>query len=178
MNILFYGTIAILRVIAYITGKTYEEVNIWGYCIIGPLLFYTLYMLLTILLTYKAFKVNTVIGKVLTLLSLLFGVYIIFKFPSVHYISTHIYPIYDNCVEYMYKIGGSHTLGAYVNANVWTLVIIGPLLFMLLTGTSTINVCTLTEKIKSWQLNTGIGILLISAIAMLYGISILKTLLY
>ena len=186
MNTLFYGFVELQRWIVSITGMTYEEVNVWGYCIIGPIIFYLLYILLTILLGYKAIKVNNTIGKVMSTAFLICGLYVAFAFPSIRDMLNNIHSFYTNCDEYIYSLAG-HSMKDYLDpqvqadyivANVWVFIILGPLPFIILAGASTINVCTLTEKIKSWQLNTGIGILFISAIAMLYGINILKTLLY
>lgn len=187
MNILFYEAVGVQKFIAHLTGLTYEEVNIWGYCIIGPVIFRLLYMVLNTLLCYKSFKWNqNVLIKASLILFFLRGIYVAYAFPSIHDMANHIHTFYTRCDAYIYGLAGyqmkdylvPHVQQAYINVNVWVFIIIGPLLFLLLAGASMVNLCTIIKRIKTWQTYTGIIILFISSIAMLYGINILKTLLY
>lgn len=177
----FFVTVALLKAAALAFGTTYVVVNIWFFCFLWPFAFYVLYMALVILLGYKIFKERGLVWqKLLLVVFFLFGGWCLLEYPSVPYILNNTGPIFNRCVDLMYKMGGAQDIRnlekgmlIYIIVNVVTLCIIWPVLFFALLTAVFKNLRTLRRKLTAWQLNAGLIVLFVSAIAMQYGIYVL-----
>lgn len=175
MNFLYYGTCAFLHAFADYTGTTYEQVNVYGYGVVGALIFYFLYMGLIAVLYYKLHKQSKVITTPKILLGILFllGIVGFFQYPlfdMLNPVNTHLY--YERAIALMYKLGGGHTLKSYITSNVWYLCVIGPIIFFALFCTFTWNIFgKITSKVKT---NISLCVIAISLAGMIFGTHIVN----
>lgn len=177
----FFITVALLQAAAIAFDTTYVVVNIWFYCFLWPFVHYAFYMVSIVLLSFKIFKEKDRLWQKIALIAFfLFGIFCLKEYPSVPYILNHTGPIFNRCVDLMYKMGGAQGIEhlekgmlIYIIVNVVAFCIIWPTLFFALVVAVIRNLRTIRKKLTERQLNVGLTILFVSAITMQYGIYVL-----
>lgn len=138
MTILFYITVAFLQCLAFLFDTDYHTVNIWFYCIIGPLVFLSLTAILWIETACSLISNHSAMPLAN---NLLLAASLLCIAIAMAYVATTALPVFQslaagnkhrlfqNCVDYLNATRGGVS---YININVWYFCFIGPLMFLAL----------------------------------------------
>lgn len=187
MSFLFNITVEFLQVLARIFGTNYVTVNIWFYCIVGPLFFLMLMIILWTETSWSVIQNRTVLGVTnrilfsILLLAILVAVFhiVISVLPVFHSLAvgdkSHLF---QNCVDYLNATRGAIS---YVNINVWYFCLLGPVIFLLLifldtTGAHRFHCSFLAvfHEPHAWRYWLNIAVLIGSVVSSYYALYVLK----
>lgn len=137
-ELLFGITVVFLRVLAWIFRTDYYTVNIWFYCIIGPLFFM---LLATVLWLETACGIvtdrtgmnifgNILLSVALVAIAVVLGRIFLSAMPVFHSLAAgNKTQLFQNCVDYLNLTRGNIS---YVDINVWYFCLLGPLIYLVL----------------------------------------------
>lgn len=136
---LFGITEVFLQVLAVLFHTDYNTANIWFYCIVGPIVFLTLFFALWTETAHGIiahFRDMSMVSNVLLAAVLFFIVLMLVQvtwsaLPVFHALAVGDKDVlFNHCVDYLLK----ENLGmSYVGVNVFYFCILGPMIFLLLT---------------------------------------------
>lgn len=188
MKILFNITVVFLQILARIFGTNYVTVNIWFYCIVGPLFYLALMLILWVETSWSVLQNNTSIGAVNTIL---IAILLVAVFVSFCHIVASAIPVFhsltvgdkrllfQNCVDYLNATRGGVS---YVNINVWYFCLLGPMIFLMLmfldiTGAHQFHWHWLAvfHEPYVWRYWVNVAVLIGSAFSSYYALNVLKS---
>lgn len=135
---LFRITVDFLYGLAFLLGSDYNTVNIWFYCIVGPLVFLILMFVLWTETVYGVVRhvqqmniiSNVLIVSWLLVIALCFFQILVQATPIFQALAQgDKNTLFNNCVQYLF----TYNMGlSYVDINVFYFCILGPFVFVLL----------------------------------------------